>query len=261
MLKNKCALVTGSIGAGLGYALAKALAGQGANIVLNGLCKTEDGHAAAAALAKEHGVEAIFDPADLRRHEEIARMVGSAGERFGAVDILVNNAVVRHFSPIEEFDPADWDASVGVNITAAFHTVRLALPAMRRQGWGRIINISSYYGWRGVANRIDYVTTKTALIGMTRAIAIETAPSGVTCNAICPGSVPTGAIMARIERMAGERGEPVEEVARAYAKERSPTGRFVTMGHVGALAVFLCSPAAADITGTAIPIDGGWLAA
>lgn len=262
LLKNKCALVTGSLPAGgLGYALARALAEAGANIILNGLCEAEEGGAAAAALAKEHGVEATFDRADLRRHEEIARMIGSACERFGAVDILVNNAVVRHFSPIEVFDPADWDASVSVNITAAFHTVRHALPAMKRRGWGRIINISSYYGWRGVANRIDYVTAKTALIGMTRAIAMETATSGVTCNAICPGSVPTAAIMARIEGIARERGEPVEEVARAYARERSPTGRFVAMEHVGTLAVFLCSPAAADITGTAMPIDGGWLAA
>ncbi|MFP4538849.1 MAG: SDR family oxidoreductase [Dichotomicrobium sp.] len=260
MLNNKCALVTGSVGGGLGYALAEALAGAGANVVLNGLCEPEEGHAAAAALARAHDIEAVFDPADLRREEEIARMIGAAGERFGAVDILVNNAVVRHFSPIEDFDPADWDASVSVNITAAFHAVRLALPAMKRRGWGRILNISSYYGWRGAANRIDYVTTKTALIGMTRAIAIETAPSGVTCNAICPGVVPTEAIMARIEGLARERGAPVEEVARDYAKDRSPTGRFISMEHVGAMAVFLCSPAAADITGTAMPIDGGWLA-
>lgn len=259
MLKSKCALVTGSVG-GLGYALAKALAGTGANVVLNGLCEAAQGHAAAAALAEEHGVEAIFDPADLRHEGDIARMIGAASERFGAVDILVNNAVIRHFSPIEEFDPADWDASVTVNITAAFHAVRLALPAMKRRGWGRIINISSYYGWRGVASRIDYVTTKTALIGMTRAIAVETAPSGVTCNAICPGSVPTPAIMARIEAIARDRGEPVEEVAREYAGERSATGRFVAMEHVGALAVFLCSPAGADITGAVMPIDGGWLA-
>lgn len=261
MLKDKCALVTGSVGGGLGYALAEALAGAGANVVLNGLCEAAEGHAAAAALATAHGVEATFDPADLSREEEIARMIGAACERFGAVDILVNNAVVRHFAPIEDFDPADWDMSVSVNITAAFHAVRLALPAMKRRGWGRIINISSYYGWRGAANRIDYVTTKTALIGMTRAIAIETAPSGVTCNAICPGSVPTAAIMERIEGIARERGAPVEEVAREYARERSPTGRFVTMENVGALAVFLCGPAGADITGTAMPIDGGWLAA
>ncbi len=261
MLNNKCALVTGSVGGGLGYALAKALAGAGANIVLNDICSLQEGRNAALALEREHGVQAIFDSADLRDKAEIARMMAAAGERFGAVDILVNNAVVRHFSPIEEFDPADWDASIAVNITAVFHTVRLALPAMKTRGWGRIINVTSYYGWRGALNRIDYVTTKTAVIGMTRAIALETAPSGVTCNAICPGSVPTAAIMARIEGIARERGEPVEDVAREYAKERSPTGRFVAMENVGGLAVFLCSPAAEDITGTVMPIDGGWLAA
>lgn len=259
MLKGKCALVTGSVGGGLGYALAKALAGAGANIVLNDVCDPQKGHDAAAALERDHSIEAVFNPADLRHKEEIARLMGAASERFGAVDILVNNAVVRHFSPIEEFDPDDWEKSIAVNITAAFHTVRLALPAMKKRGWGRIINVTSYYGWRGAVNRIDYVTSKTAIIGMTRAIALETAPSGVTCNAICPGSVPTAAIMTRIEGIARERGEPVEKTAREYAKERSPTGRFVAMENVGALAVFLCSPAAEDITGTVMPIDGGWL--
>jgi 3-hydroxybutyrate dehydrogenase len=259
MLKNRCALVTGSTG-GLGYALADALAGAGANLVLNGLCAPGEGEAAAQALADKHGIEATFDPADLRRESEIARMIEAAGARFGAVDILVNNAVVRHFSPIEDFTAESWETSMAVNVNAAFHAVRLSLPAMKARRWGRILNISSYYGWRGAANRIDYVTTKTALIGMTRAIAVETAPDGVTCNAICPGSVPTPAIMQRIEGIARERGEPVEAVARGYAEERSATGRFVAMEHVGAMAVFLCSPAAADITGTAMPIDGGWLA-
>ena len=261
MLKDRCALVTGSVGGGLGSALAGALAGAGANIVLNGLCDPAEGRAEAEALAARHGVDVLFDVADLRRPDEIARMIHAASERFGAVDIVVNNAVVRHFSPIEEFDPADWAVSVSVNIDAAFHLARLALPMMKRKGWGRIINISSYYGWRGVANRIDYVTTKTALIGMTRAIAIETARTGVTCNAICPGSVATPAILARIDAIAQESGERFDEIASRYAAERSPTGRFVAMESVGALAVFLCSPAGADITGTAMPVDGGWLAA
>jgi len=260
ILKDRCALVTGSAEGGLGYAIAEAFAGAGANIVLNGLCGAEEGKAAAASLAERHGVEAVFDPADLRHEQEIGRMIGDASARFGAVDILVNNAVVRHFSPIEDFRPQDWDASVTVNVNAAFHAVRHALPKMKERGFGRIINLSSYYGWRGAENRIDYVTTKTALIGMMRAIAVETGKSGVTCNAICPGSVPTPAIMKRIEGIARERGETTEEVAREYASERSATGRFVAMEHVGALAVFLCTPPAADITGTVLPIDGGWLA-
>jgi 3-hydroxybutyrate dehydrogenase len=260
MLNHRCAVVTGSV-AGLGYALAEGLAKSGANVVLNGLCDPAEGHAAAQKLADNHGSGAMFDPADLRHSDEIERMIAAATERFGAVDIVVNNAVVRHFSSIEAFDPMQWETSLQVNLSAAFHAVRFALPAMKRNGWGRIVNVSSCYGWRGVENRIDYVTTKTALLGMTRAIAIETARSGVTCNAICPGSVPTPAILERIERLARERELPVEDVARQYAEERNPTGRFVAMENVAALVIFLCSPAGADITGASMPIDGGWLAA
>lgn len=260
MLEGRCALVTGSV-AGLGYALAEGLAARGANVVLNGICAPEDGRTAADRLAADHGVRTVFDPADLSDAGQIEAMIGRATERFGAMDIVVNNAVVRHFSPIEAFSPADWDMSIAVNLTAAFHTARLALPAMRARGWGRIVNLSSYYGFRGAENRIDYVTTKTALIGMTRAIAIETAGSGVTCNALCPGSVLTPAIEARIAGIAEETGQPVEEVARRYASDRNPMGRFVETGNLAATLAFLCSPAGDDITGTTLPVDGGWLAA
>lgn len=260
MLKGKSAIVTGSV-AGLGYAIAEGLARSGVNIVLNGLCDPADGHAAAARLAGEHAVEAVFDPADLSDSAAIERMAAAAAERFGAVDIVVNNAVVRHFSPIEAFALDDWRMSLAVNLTAPFLLARLTLPAMKQRGWGRILNISSVFGWRGAADRIDYVTTKTALIGMTRAIAAETARTGVTCNAICPGSVPTPAIMERIARLARDSGRDVEEVAREYAAERNPTGRFVPMEHVGDLVVFLCGRAGADITGASMPVDGGWLAA
>ena len=259
MLKGKCALVTGSV-AGLGYAIAEALARAGANVVLNGLGDPAAGHAAAAGLAAAHGVDAAFDPADLSDRGAIERMVAGISDRFGAVDIVVNNAVVRHFAPIEAFDPDDWQMSLSVNLTAPFLLARLTLPAMKRRGWGRIINVSSAYGWRGAADRIDYVTTKTALIGMTRAIAVETARTGVTCNAVCPGSVPTPAILEKIAGIARQQGRPVEEVAREYAAQRNPTGRFVPMEHVGDLVAFLCGPAGNDITGTAMPMDGGWLA-
>ncbi|UOM35006.1 SDR family oxidoreductase [Acuticoccus sp. I52.16.1] len=259
-LKGRTALVTGSVG-GLGYALAEALAGAGANVVLNGLADPAEGAAVAEKLAAERGVAAAFDPTDLRDVGAIERMVAGTVERFGSLDVLVNNAVVRHFAPIEAFTAEAWDRSVSVNLSAAFHAVRCALPHMKRAGWGRIVNLSSYYGFRGAQNRVDYVTTKTALIGLTRAIAIECARDGVTANAIMPGSVPTEPILTRIEGIAEERGEPFEDVARAYAEERSPVGRFIAMENIGALLVFLCGPAAADITGTVMPIDGGWLAA
>lgn len=259
MLKGKCALVTGSV-EGVGWAVAEALAQAGANVILNGLCDPAEGRAKAQSLAKAHAVDAVFDPADLRRLAEIERLVADAVQRFGSTDILVNNAVVRHFSPVEDFDPAAWDESIQVNLTAAFNLVRLTLPGMKRNGWGRILNQASYYGWRGVANRVDYVTTKTALIGMTRAVAVEAARTGVTSNALCPGSVGTPAILGKIERMAKEQGRPIDEVAQAYAAERNPMGRFVAPSSIGALAAFLCSPAGDDINGAVLPVDGGWLA-
>lgn len=259
-LNDKCALVTGSV-EGIGMAIAEALAKAGANVVLNGLCPLDQGNAIATKLADAWGVDVVFDPADLRDNDAITRMVANARERFGAVDVLVNNAVVRHFSPIEAFTLEDWNESIQVNLTAAFALVRGILPAMKAREWGRIVNVTSYYGWRGAENRIDYVTTKTALIGMTRAIAIEAAATGVTCNAICPGSVGTPAILRRVERIAAEQGRSADEVARAYASERNPMGRFVRMESLAAMVRFLCTTAGDDINGAVLPVDGGWLAA
>jgi 3-hydroxybutyrate dehydrogenase len=188
-------------------------------------------------------------------------MHARTSERFGGVDILVNNAVVRNPGPIEHMRTVDWDTALAVNLSSAFHGIRLALPHMKAQGWGRILSMSSVYGFRGAADRVDYVTTKTALIGLTRAIALETAAHGITCNALSPGSVPSPAILGKIEAMAAEQGEPVEAVTRAYVGERHPTGRFVSPESVAAMAAFLCSPAGNDITGAVLPIDGGWTAA
>ena len=260
MLTGRTALVTGSV-AGLGYALAEGLAAAGADVVINGLCTPEEGRAAADRLAAAHGVKTAFDPADLREAGQIESMVTGVIEHFGSLDIVVNNAVIRHFSSIEDFAPADWEESLAVNLTAPFHTARLALPGMKARGWGRIVNLSSYYGFRGAENRIDYVTTKTALIGMARAIAIETAGTGVTCNALCPGSVLTPAIEDRIAGIAAQSGEEVATVAKRYAADRSPMGRFVDPAKLAAALVFLCSPAGDDITGTALPVDCGWFAA
>jgi 3-hydroxybutyrate dehydrogenase len=259
MLRNKCALVTGSV-AGLGYAIAESLARSGANVVLNALCDAADGRAAAAKLAKSAGVEVAFDGADLRDVADIERMMRDAAARFGGVDIVVNNAVVRHFAPIDKMTTEQWNTSLAVNLSAGFHCVRLALPAMREKNWGRIVNMSSIYGSRGAENRIDYVTTKTALIGMTRAIAVETARTGITCNAVCPGVVPSPAIVDRIAGIAAAQGISHAQAERDYLSPRNPTKRFVALESVGALVTFLCSPAGQDITGAVLPVDGGWLA-
>ena len=185
MLKGKCALVTGSTG-GLGFAIADKLAANGANVILNGLCPEAEGLAAADRIRAAHNVEAIFDQADLQSVAAIEAMIHNAEQNMGGVDILLNNAVVRNVGPLEDLQPDNWDQAVAVNLSAAFHCVRLTLPSMKAKRWGRIINMASVYSSRGAENRIDYVTTKTALLGMTRAIAIEAAPHGVTCNALSP---------------------------------------------------------------------------
>jgi 3-hydroxybutyrate dehydrogenase len=254
MLKDKWALVTGAT-AGLGLAVAESLAGAGANLVLHDLVAPT---AARDHLRSRFDVDAVSIAADLSQRSAIEAMMADLLGRLGAIDILVNNAVVRHFAPVEAFAPERWDEALAVNLSAPFHLIRLALPAMKKRGWGRIINMASIYSTRAVADRIDYVTTKTAILGMTRAVAIETTTSGITCNALCPGTLPTPAIQGKIASIAAGEGRTVDEATRDYLATRQPTGRFVAMEGVGALAAFLCSPAARDITGAALPIDGGW---
>ena len=257
MLKTKTALVTGSI-SGLGFAIANQLAQAGASIVLHGLESVEIGAQARQKLIKQHEVDVMVSHADLRQPTAIEEMMQLAELRFGRVDIVVNNAVVRHFGATDTLLTSDWDEALAVNLSAAFHTARLALPAMREVKWGRIINISSVYGQTATANRIAYITTKTALIGLTRAIAMDAASDGITCNALCPGTVPTPPIVARIAGIAQRDGITLEQAESDYISSRHPTGRFVAMENVGALAVFVCSDAGQDITGAVLPIDGGW---
>ena len=257
---GKCALITGST-AGLGYAIAQALAASGCNIMLNGIVPADEGRAAAQALAAESGAAVAFERADVSELGQIERLVATTSARFGGVDILVNNAVVRHFAPIEQLTPAEWEQSLAVNLSAPFHIVRLTLPMMRAKGWGRIFNLSSYYGVCGAEQRIGYVTTKTALIGMTRAIALETGDMDITCNAICPGTLPTPDIMARIGKLAAANNVDVDAATREYLAGRRPAGRFVEPQSVAGLIAFLCGPAGRDITGAVLPVDGGWTAA
>src|ERR1700709_283156 len=256
MLKGKWALVTGAT-AGLGLAVAESLAGAGAgaNIVLHDLTEPK---ASGERLREKFGVEVVSIAADLSQRGSIEGMMTSLLGRIGAVDILVNNAVVRHFSPVEHFPPERWDQALAVNLSAPFHLIRLALPGMKARQWGRIINMASIYSTRAVPDRIDYVTTKTAIVGMTRAVAIETTKSGITCNALCPGTLPTPAIQGTIASIAAAEGRSVDDTTRDYLSARQPTGRFIAMEAVGAMAVFLCSHAAQDITGAALPIDRGW---
>jgi 3-hydroxybutyrate dehydrogenase len=254
MLKGKWALVTGAA-SGLGLAVAESLAGAGANIVLHDLVEPDS---AAVGIRSRFGVETLSAAADLSQRPAIEALMAELLDRLDAIDILVNNAVVRYFAPVEEFAPERWEEALAVNLSAPFHLIRLALPAMRKRGWGRIINMASIYSTRAVANRIDYVTTKTAILGMTRAVAIETTTAGITCNAICPGTLPTPAIQAKIASIAASEGRSVDESTRDYLAERQPTGRYVAMEGVGAMVVFLSSPAGQDITGASLPIDGGW---
>jgi 3-hydroxybutyrate dehydrogenase len=253
-LSGKWALVTGAT-AGLGLAVAESLAAAGANLVVHDLAAPRD---VADSLKSRFGVDTIGIAADLTRRAAIEAMMGDLLARLDGIDILVNNAVVRHFAAVENFSAERWDEALAVNLSAPFHLARLALPAMKRHGFGRIINMGSIYSTRAVAERIDYVTTKTAIIGMTRAIAIETATTNVTCNALCPGTLPTPAIQSKIAIAAARDGRSVDEATREYLATRQPSGRFIATEGVGAMIVFLCGPAGRDITGAALPIDGGW---
>jgi 3-hydroxybutyrate dehydrogenase len=226
--------------------------------ILNGVAPESEMTAALADLEKAHGIEARYDRADLRKPDEIAAMMHRASAAFGAVDILVNNAVVRHFSPVESFPVERWDEALAVYISAVFHTIRLALPMMRERGWGRMINVASPYSFMAVANRIDYVTTKTALLGLTRTVALETVGADITCNAVAPATLPTSAIEGRIRGIAESQGISVEAATHDYLAERQPGGRFVSMQAVAALMGFLCGPNSRDINGAAIPLDSGW---
>jgi 3-hydroxybutyrate dehydrogenase len=256
MLKGKWALVTGASG-GLGFAIAESLAGAGANIVLHDIAEPSE---ARDSIRSRFGVEAISVAADLRQRPAIEAMMAELLSRLGVISIAVNNAVIRHFAPVEAFPPERWEEALAVNLSAPFHITRLALPGMKRQGWGRIVNMASIYSARAIANRVDYVTTKTAIAGFTRAVAAETAKTGITCNALSPGTALSPAIEARIEAIAKRENISLEEAACSYLQTRQPSGRFVSMQNVGTMAVFLCSAAADDITGAVLPIDGGWSA-
>jgi 3-hydroxybutyrate dehydrogenase len=257
MLDGKCALITGSVG-GLGLAAAHRFAAAGCNIVLSGFAESGQIEQARSSLESTHGVRTIYSRADLRQPPEIEQMFHAAGEAFGAVDILVNNAVVRCAAPVEAFPIAAWDEGLAVNLSAAFHTIRLAVPAMKNRRWGRIINVSSIYGLIGATNRVNYVTSKTALIGMTRAVALELLGHNITCNAVCPGSVLTPVHEAAIQKAMTDRALTRAEAEKQFHEGKQPGGRFIAAEDVADLMVFLCGPGSRDINGAALPIEGAW---
>ena len=255
-LKGKTALVTGSTG-GIGEAFARAFAQAGCNVVMNGMGEPQAIEKLRASL-EAHGAQVIHHPADVGKPEEIEAMMREAESRFGGVDILVNNAVTRHYSPIEAFPVDKWERALAVNLSAAFHTIRLALPGMKQRNWGRIINMASIHATSVVKDRVDYVTTKHAIVGITRAVALETAQTAITCNAISPGWVLTPHAEAQITRRMAEKGLTREAAMADLLEVRQPSRKPVLPSDVAALGIFLCSDAAANITGTALPIDGAW---
>jgi 3-hydroxybutyrate dehydrogenase len=255
MLTGKTALITGST-SGIGLGIARVMAMHGANIVLNGFGDVE----AAKRVVAEFDADVGYHDADMSKPEEIAAMVKYAEMEMGGIDILVNNAGIQHVAPIDEFPVERWDAVIAINLSAAFHTTRLALPAMKRRRWGRILNIASAHGLVASAEKSAYVAAKHGLVGMTKAVALETATSAITCNAICPGWVLTPLVQRQVDARAVQDGVSNDEAKKRLLGEKQPSLQFTTPDQLGELAVFLCSPAGDNIRGAAINVDGGWLA-
>ncbi|MFH0131303.1 3-hydroxybutyrate dehydrogenase [Variovorax sp. VaC1] len=255
MLKGKTALVTGST-SGIGLAIAKSLAQQGAHIVLNGFGDAETPKAQIKAL----GVRAEYHGADMSKPDQIEDMMKFAASKFGRVDILVNNAGIQHVAKVEDFPTERWDAIIAINLTSAFHTTRLAIPAMREANWGRVINIASAHGLVASAQKSAYVAAKHGIVGLTKSVALETATTGVTVNAICPGWVLTQLVQKQIDDRAAREGITAAQAQNELLGEKQPSLQFTTVEQLGGLAVFLCSPAADQVRGVAWAMDGGWTA-
>ena len=255
MLTGKTALVTGST-SGIGLGIAKVLATHGANIVLNGFGDVD----AAKREFREMDAEVGYHPADMSKPDQIADMISYAHSTMGSIDILVNNAGIQHVAIVEDFPVEKWEAIIAINLSSAFHTTRLTLPGMKASGWGRILNIASAHGLVASAAKSAYVASKHGLIGFTKAVALETATTGVTVNAICPGWVLTPLVQQQLDARAAKEGVSDDEAKRRLLAEKQPSLQFTTPAQLGELAVFLCSPAADNIRGAAFNVDGGWTA-
>ncbi len=258
-LAGRVSLVTGST-SGIGLGIARALAEAGSAVVLNGF-----GHAAEIAgirdqMAEDFGVKVTYSAADMTNPEAIAEMIDMALAGHGRLDVLVNNAGIQHVAPLDQFPVDKWDAILSISLSSAFHTMRLALPAMRKNGFGRIINVASAHGLVGSPFKAAYVAAKHGIVGLTKVVALETAEQGITCNAICPGYVHTPLVEAQIEGQAKAHGISREQVIHDVLLAQQPNKRFNTVEELGAFTAFLASDAAASITGAALPVDGGWTA-
>lgn len=254
-LKGKTALVTGST-SGIGLGIAIELARQGAHIVMNGFGDVD----APRRQIEACGVQTAYHGADMSKPAEIEAMMAFAAEKFGGVDILVNNAGIQHVAPVERFPTERWDAVIAINLSAAFHATRCALPAMQKRNWGRIVNIASTHGLVASVEKSAYVAAKHGIVGLTKVVALENARTGITCNAICPGWVLTPLVQKQIDARAAQSGQTVEQAKIALVSEKQPSQEFVTPEQLGELTVFLCSPAAAQVRGAAWAMDGGWTA-
>ncbi|MEK8032771.1 3-hydroxybutyrate dehydrogenase [Ideonella sp. DXS29W] len=258
MLNGKTALITGST-SGIGLGIAQALAAQGAHVMLNGFGDVE---AAKAEVAKfsTGGARVSYHGADMSKPAEIEAMIRACEEEFGAVDVLVNNAGIQHVAPVEEFPVERWDAIIAINLSSAFHAIRVALPGMKQRGFGRILNVASVHGLVASAQKSAYVAAKHGIIGLTKAVALETATTPVTVNAICPGWVLTPLVQKQVDARAQAQQISNDEAKKQLLAEKQPSLQFTTPEELAGLAVFLCSPAAANIRGAAINVDGGWVA-
>ncbi|MDC8773106.1 3-hydroxybutyrate dehydrogenase [Roseateles albus] len=259
MLKNKVAVVTGST-SGIGLGLARQLAAAGADLMINGFGDAAEIEALRQELASTYGVRVAYNEADLSIAAKATGLIESTLRELGSVDILVNNAGIQYVSPVHEFPLERWDAVIAINLTAVFLTTRAALPGMKERGWGRIINIASVHGLVASADKAAYVASKHGVVGLTKTVALETATSGITCNAICPGWVLTPLVQKQIDALAAKENISTDEAKTKLLSEKQPSLQFASPEQLGGLAVFLCSDAAAQMTGISLPVDGGWVA-